>query len=121
MKTVRVTGRVLVDGKTIELPKQVLILAHPLEGESPTSAELGANVNPDGSFVFSTYEAGDGLPVGDYKLTFQLGQINLLRGRLEGDDFKGKYSDPETSEHPLNVSETDSGPIDMGTIELSVK
>lgn len=120
VKTIPVTGKVLVDGSTVELPRQVLIRAHVVGGESPTSTEPAAYANPDGTFAFSTYEAGDGVPAGEYKLTFQLGHRNLMRARFEGDDFKGRYSDPDKSEHTLSVGE-DAEPIDLGTIELSTK
>ncbi len=122
VKTVPVVGKITVDGTTVQLPKQIRIRAYKAGGEeSPTATVPGATVNPDGSFSLSTYEAGDGVPVGEFKLTFQLGQQNLMRARLEGDDFNGKYIDPEKSEHTLTVSETDTGPIDLGTIELTTK
>ncbi len=122
VKTVPVVGKVTVDGSTVELPKQIRIRAFLVGGkESPTATEPGGTVNPDGTFSLSTYEAGDGVPVGEYKLTFQLGQQNLLRGRLEGDDFNGKYEDPEKSEYALTVTGDETGPIDMGTIELTTK
>ena len=121
VKTVPVTGRVVVDGGTVELPKQVIIRAHSISGESPTDTVPGANANPDGTFSMSSYETADGLPVGEYRLTFQLVQRDLMRGGFTGDDFRGKYNSPEDSEHRVTVTENDSEPIVLETIELTTK
>ncbi len=121
VKTVPVIGKVTVDGSPVELPKQIRIRAYLVGGESPTGTEPGATVNLDGTFALSTYEAGDGIPVGEYKLTFQLGRQNMMRARFEGDDFNGKYIDPDKSEHKVTVGENDTEPIDLGTIELTTQ
>ncbi|MBX3438705.1 MAG: hypothetical protein KF861_14520 [Planctomycetaceae bacterium] len=121
VKTVPVKGRVVVDGGTVQLPKQVMIQAH-LNGVAESGElEPAAFAVPEGDFSLSTYETGDGVPVGEYTLTFRLGQRNLFRGNFEGDDFKGKYADAKTAEHKLSVTGNETGPIDLGTIELSTK
>ena len=67
-------------------------------------------------FQISTYETGDGVPEGEYRLTFQAGQMNLVSRSYTGDLLNGRYSDPQKSEFTLTVAGTD--PIDLGTIDL---
>ncbi len=121
VKTVPVKGKVVVDGAGVELPKRVQIRANPVGATVSEEATSGGIAEPDGSFSLSTYEAGDGLPAGEYKLTFQLVQVNLMRGGVDGDDFNGKYDNPSTSEHTVTISEESTDPIDLGAIELSTK
>ena len=113
--TVPVTGQVNVDGK----PQAMIgVRAKPLSGETATSTTPNAFTDQDGRFSLTTYESGDGVPVGDYKLTFQWGQINMLTGRFGGDKFNGKYIDAANSAYEVNATETDAN-IDVGIIELN--
>lgn len=114
VQTVPVTGKVLIDGSPVE---NVAIRALRADGEkSAAIVSSTAYTAQDGSFEISTYERGDGVPPGEYKLTFQWGRYNLFNGQYTGDRFEGKYSDLETSEFPVSVV---SDSIDMGTIELT--
>ena len=115
--TIPITGKVLVDGKP---QAQVQVQAQPVSGSTPTHTTPSAFTDAEGNFAIQTYEAGDGAPAGEYKLTFRWGQISLMSGRYEGDKFNGKYRNPARSEHSVTVSESDD-PIDLGTIELSTK
>jgi hypothetical protein len=72
----------------------------------------------NGLFTISTYETGDGVPAGQYQLTFVWGQINLMNSQYSGDKLNGKYSDPAKSEHTLTVTDSDD-PHDLGVIELT--
>lgn len=117
VETVPVTGVVLIDGQPQE---RVAVRAVPVQGETPTATTPSAFTNAEGGFSLSTYESGDGVPVGEYKLTFQWGQINLLSGRYGGDKFEGKYDNPDKSEYQITVTEG-SEPIDLGTIELTTR
>lgn len=117
VKTVPVTGQVNVDGK----PQSLLaVRAKPVSGETPTASIPSAFTDENGRFSLSTYESGDGVPVGDYKLIFQWGQVNMMTGKYGGDKFNGKYADPEKSEYSVKATET-SEPIDVGVVELSTK
>jgi len=117
VKTVPVTGQVKVDGE----PQALLaVRAKPVSGDTPTGTTPSAFTSEDGRFTLTTYETGDGIPPGAYKLTFQLGKVNMMTGKYGGDLFNGKYSDPATSEVSVTVTET-SEPIDVGIIELNTK
>lgn len=114
VKTVPVSGKVLIDGSPVE---HIAIRAKRSDGQM-SDAIVGSNAytGADGTFVISTYERGDGVPPGEYKLTFQWGKYNLFNGQYSGDKFEGKYSDVETSEFAISVVDE---AIDMGTIALT--
>ncbi len=115
--TIPVSGIVTVDGKPQD---QIAIRAEPVNGPTPTHSTPSSFSDKEGKFALTTYESGDGVPVGEYKVTFKWGQINLMSGRYEGDKFKGKYADPGTSEVSIQVTES-SEPVDLGTIDLTTK
>ena len=71
----------------------------------------------DGKFALSTYSSGDGLPVGEYSLTFQYGVYAIMGNQYTGDKFKGKYAKKGDSTFTFTVKEGE--PVDMGTIELT--
>ena len=117
--TIPVTGVVTIDGNIPEL--HVQIQCHPVGGidkEYPTVTACVAGEG--GKFALSTYDSGDGVPEGEYQLTFIAGEVNLMTGGFSGDIFKGKYSDPKTSEIKISVSD-DNDKIDLGTIDLTTK
>jgi hypothetical protein len=69
-----------------------------------------ATVEDDGTFQPSTYTAGDGLPVGEYKVTatWQKTEVSMGRKRPYGPDLLGgKYRDPKTT--PLRAKVTAEG------------
>ncbi|MGD9858162.1 MAG: carboxypeptidase-like regulatory domain-containing protein [Planctomycetaceae bacterium] len=113
--TIPVKGVVRVDGQP---QAQIAVRAVPVNGPTPTNTTPSGFTDAEGAFQLQTYESGDGIPAGEYTLTFQWGQVDLFSGRYGGDKFKGKYSDPKKSDHPVNVSESDV-PVDLGTIELT--
>lgn len=103
------TGKVLVDGKApseSEIPP-VQIVAHPL-GDAAADQPVGrAGTKPDGSFEFTTYRQGDGLPPGEYTLTFKSTKVNLLNPGLPAEDhLGGQYLDAKTSAFKVTVSES---------------
>ena len=74
----------------------------------------------EGKFAISTYQSGDGLPEGEYALTFMWGQLNLISKSYGGPDkLNGRYLNAQTSEHRVTVEAGD--PIDLGRIELSTR
>jgi len=115
--TFPVTGTVLVDGQPVEQLAVRCISLQGMDKENPT--ESSTFTDKEGKFSISTYEAGDGVPVGSYVLTFQWGQWNLFSGGYGGDKFEGKYNDPAKSTFKFDVQE--GQPTDVGTIELSTK
>ncbi len=74
----------------------------------------------EGNFKLATYEAGDGVPAGDYVLTFVMQEFNLMSREYSGpDQLGGRYADPKTSEVKITVK--DGEPTDLGVIELKTK
>jgi hypothetical protein len=117
LPTSPVTGQIVVDGKPPGSPIQVICHSQAgIDSSHPTySSCLSDN---DGRFAINTYEQGDGVPPGDYVLTFMWGKMNLMSMQYGGPDkFNGKYSDPKTSEFVIGVVE--GLPTDLGTIELT--
>ncbi len=117
-ETVQVTGRVSVDG---EVPSSAIkVTCHDKDGLDTSQPSYSWSMTgEDGEFALSTYETGDGVPPGNYALTFMWGKMNAVSMSYGGpDQLKGKYD--ELSESPVDFEVTaDSEPIDLGTIELT--
>lgn len=117
--TTKVLGKVTVDGAVPGSP--IVIKCHPVDGidtEHPSVTQ--ALTNPDGEFVLSTYQEGDGVPPGDYSLTFFWGKYNAISAGFVGPDrLKNRYVKPNKT--PITLSVADDQPIDMGTIALTTK
>lgn len=116
--TIPVSGQVVVDGQPTAMVK---VECHPVGGidkEQPTVTQ--AVTDKEGKFQLSTYEGGDGAPIGEYKLTFTWQEFNAIAGSFTGPDkLKGRYSDPNASQVTLKVEKGKA--IDMGRIELSTR
>lgn len=115
--TFPVTGRLVVDGTAPLSP--VKVICHPADGtdqEHPTVS--WCFTGEDGAFELSTYETGDGVPAGEYVLTFFWGQQNLMAMSYGGPDkLKGRYNDPQK---PLvRFAVRPGGPADLGLIRLT--
>jgi 5-hydroxyisourate hydrolase-like protein (transthyretin family) len=116
--TFPLTGTVLVDGTPAEgVLVQITEVGQP-DLENPTFSS--AYTDAQGKFALSTYEAGDGVPEGEYFVTFMWGQVNMLSMQYGGPDkLNNRYHDPEKSEFRIRV---DAGkPTDMGEIQLTTK
>lgn len=114
--TAGVTGIVHVDGQ----PAAYLRVTANPTGGGAVPIPPAALTTTDGKFELSTYEAGDGIPAGEYRLTFEWGEINLLNGQYTGDKLNGKYAKPDSSQVTVKVTEGDQG-TDLGIIELTTK
>ena len=112
------TGKVLVDGAPPDTP--VLVKAHSegiTDGTQPLSS---GGTGVDGVFELNTYSAVDGVPVGEYKLTFVWSELRLGGGALGGgstDKLGGQYADPKTSQFKVTVAESKES-LDIGVFEL---
>lgn len=97
-ETVPVKGTVLIDGQ----PAAGVNLSAYAAG-SVKEAAAQVRTGADGTYCWTTYQPCDGLPAGEYKITF----TNIPdegKGKKEGEDlFKGKYQDPSKSEYSLTV------------------
>lgn len=115
--TVHVTGKVLVDGVPPETP--VSITAH-IVGDAGGQPVSSGGTDKDGVFELNTYNAADGLPTGEYKLTFLWTELRLGGGALQtpsGDKLGGQYSDPKASQFTVKVTESEDV-LDIGVFEL---
>jgi hypothetical protein len=116
---VPVKGRITVDGKSPSSPVKIDChflgtpdMEHPTASSSVTVA--------DGVFELSTYEGGDGVPVGEYALTYFWGDFNLISMSYGGKDRLNKrYSKPADSITKFTAEE--GKPIDLGVIDLKTK
>ncbi len=97
-ETVPVSGIVTIDGAPAD---RVYLYAYTKESGMKPAAET--NTGPDGTYVWSTYEAGDGLVPGQYRLAFA--HIPKEgKGKKAGEDLlQGKYTNPLENEFILEV------------------
>ncbi|HHM12773.1 MAG TPA: hypothetical protein ENJ16_04415 [Planctomycetaceae bacterium] len=111
-----VKGVVIIDGKPREM---VAVRCHPTDKNAKTIASIGqAFTDKNGAFQISSISTGDGLPAGEYVLTFEWGQMNYLTNQYGGPDkLKGRYKDPQQSKVKFKVEE--NKPVDLGRIELT--
>ncbi len=116
-KTTVVRGSITVDGVPPDSP--LAITCVPVDGMDKENPSITRAMSDDlGNFELSTYEQGDGIPEGEYVLTFVWGKMDLISRNYGGPDkLGGKYAKPESSGIKLSVK--GSEPIDMGTIELT--
>ena len=118
-ETFPVTGEVYVDGSPAA---QLQVTCHDVNGldkEQPTMSS--AFTNDEGKFEISTYASADGVPEGEYVLTFVWGKMNMVSMSYGGpDQLDGRYSDPENPD-AQRVTVTKGTPTDLGRIELTTK
>ena len=114
-----VTGTITVDGKSPGSALQIAV--HEKGGIDKEDPSVSTGVaQPDGTFALSTYVTGDGVPKGEYTLTFTWKEFNLMSATYSGEDkLNDRYSDPDTSEVKFTVD--GAGPVDLGTIALTTK
>ena len=116
-ETYPVAGEVYVDGQPAANLAVYCTDVKGLDKERPTLSS--AFTNDEGKFEISTYESADGIPEGEYILTFMWGQMNKISGYGGPDKLKSKYNDPKKSEHKFTVEK--GKPTDLGRIELTTK
>jgi 5-hydroxyisourate hydrolase-like protein (transthyretin family) len=115
-ETFPVTGEVVVDGQPAATVQVTLTDVKGIDTDMPTFSS--AMTNDQGKFAVSTYDLGDGVPEGEYVVTFMWGELNLFSMQYGGPDkLKDKYSDPAKSQFKITVEK--GKPADMGRIELS--
>jgi hypothetical protein len=115
--TYPVRGEVYVDGKPAGQLAVYCVELRGIDEDNPTSS---ATFTDDaGKFAISTYLSGDGVPEGEYALTFFWGQYNLITRSYGGPDkLKNRYTDSKQSKVRLTVVKgklTDLGRIDLTT------
>jgi len=115
--TYPVVGRLLVDGEPAEMVAVHCVRLSEADKENPTESQCFTAA--DGSFTIGTYESMDGVPEGEYALTFQWGEWNLFSHSYSGDKLNGRYSDPAKSDVKFEVVPGERK--DLKTIELTTK
>lgn len=117
-QTSPVTGEVYVDGKAA---RDVTVTCHDVKGLDAKNPTLSsAQTRDDGKFAISTYQQSDGMPEGEYALTFFWGQLNQMSNTYGGPDkLKGRYKDPQQSKVHVKVEK--GKPADLGRIDLTTK
>lgn len=115
--TIRVTGTITVNGKQPEWPVQLEARAAS-ESDPDHPSASNALTDESGSFEFSTYAPGDGVPEGKYYLLAKSREMNLLTRENDGPDkLGGKYDSITKAAHEFDVT-AGSEPIDLGLIDL---
>jgi hypothetical protein len=115
--TFPVTGSVSVDGNPVEGLAVVCINVAGIDKEHPTESQCFTK--EDGSFEIGTYESSDGVPEGEYVLTFRWGEWNRLSHSYEGDKLDGRYANPKK---PVVTFTVEAGkPTELDEIELTTK
>ena len=116
--TFPVTGTVYVDGQPAD---QLQVTLHDVKGMDSKHPTLSsAYTDTEGKFTLNTYGIGDGVPEGEYKVTFMWGQSNTLSMQYGGPDkLNDRYTLPEKSEYRVKVEK--GKPADMGKIDLTTK
>ncbi len=120
--TFPVAGTITVDGKPAEGLKITATDVKGVDSEAPTIS--AAVTDATGHFELNTYEKGDGVPEGEYTLTFEWGKLDPMSHSYTGDSLKGKYTDPKKSEVKFKAGPDelkDKDKIDLGTIALKTK
>lgn len=115
--TCSVTGVVLVDGQPVK-DLSVTCRAVGAKWKNPPTASV--LTNGDGNFTFTSFANGDGLPEGEYALTFFWGTMNLATMHYDGPDkLNGRYNDVATSQFRFTVE--NGTPVEIGEIDLTTK
>jgi hypothetical protein len=98
-------GQVLLNGKPVAGARVVFHPTSPVEMRNPRADAL---TSEDGSFVLSTYTAGDGAVLGTYKVTVTLQRVEVeVDGKATPNLLPEKYS--KTTSSGLEVTVTERG------------
>lgn len=116
--TFKVTGKITVDGAPPGSPIQVE--CHNVAGMDQKMPSVSqCESKDDGSFEIATYRAGDGVPEGDYVLTFTWQEFQLMSRSYGGPDkLNGRYTDKDKSQTKFSVKNKS---VALGEIKLTTK
>lgn len=117
-QTSPVVGVVVVDGQPVEMLEAS---CHDVKLIGTDASVIStAFTDATGKLELSSYVEGDGLPDGDYVLTFLLGQLDIVSRNYVGPDkLNDRYKSPQESSVKFTVKQ--GTPIDLGKIELTTK
>jgi hypothetical protein len=84
---------------------------------------LHGTTNEKGEFALGTYDLSDGVPAGEYSLTFSWPIISLIKQedtkKAKSDRLKGKYSTAKNSPKKIKVEE--GKPLQVEALDLKTK
>ena len=101
-------GKVSVNGRPAE---NALVVFHPTHSNSTIALRPSGRTAPDGSFILSTYESGDGGPAGEYIVTISWPELPSGPNPdtdLAPDRLKGRYADPARSKLRARLAEQEN-------------
>jgi hypothetical protein len=100
-----VSGSINFEGKSAP---GALIVLHPKSGGTSTAPRPRAQVESDGTFRFSTYDSGDGVPPGEYVATITWYQLTKDAGEVKAGPnvLPRKFANPKTSPWEVRVAES---------------
>jgi hypothetical protein len=85
-------------------PAKGAVVVFHAAGEEDNDARPVATVDENGEFVLTTFQNGDGAPVGEYHLTIVWPTPKRTPLDREGGDLlRGRYADPATSQISFTV------------------
>jgi len=110
--THRAAGSVTYQGQPVA---GAFVALHPKDQTLSSAPTPTATVQPDGTFSLTTYDAGDGVPEGDYVVTLQW-RKTVKSGRdyaLGPNLLPAKYARPDTSDIVVRIAagQTEIPPI----------
>lgn len=108
-----VHGKVLLDGKPVP---HAFVVFHPVEDSSPGAIHPRAQSKDDGTFETSSYDTGDGAPVGEYVVTVERHRPPTSDDPNPGpNQLPRKYASSKSSKLKVHVSQ---GVNDLKPFEL---
>ena len=117
-RTYPVTGEIHVDGQPAAELQVYCHNADGIDAEYPTLSSAVTDEN--GKFEISTFESADGVPEGEYVLTFEWKEYNAFKGAYDYPDrLKRRYGDPKKSRFRFTVEK--GPPYNWNRIDLSTK
>lgn len=97
-----VSGTVTFKGQPLP---NALVAFHPVDKSDPRATSSRATTDAAGKFTLSTYEANDGTPAGEYKVTVECYKLKQTGTSAEpGPNFlPPKYANPSTTKLSVKV------------------
>ena len=109
-----VAGAVVFDGQPTP---GALVVFHPVQGTQSQTPPARGTVRDDGTFDLTTYEANDGAPPGEYKVTIEWRRLINDNGdvRTGPNVMPERYSRPQTTDLVVRVAE---GPNRLSPLQV---
>ncbi len=111
-------GSLLINGKPAA---GAFVIFYPTDNRSfdERGTRPKATVREDGSFEVTTYQAGDGIPLGDYELGVMW--IDDPESSNATDRLQGRFADPKRSDLRASILPRDNAldPIELDRVSVS--